>query len=119
MAISVGAIPLAARANGSSHAFEGTWSFVSMLVLGVTASPTAHSEDDLAEATDILMLTRRDAAEQRMLLGGVRARVEVAFAKLWAKFLDRIYTSSSLGLWNTIKLKLLHHNLVATGRLTT
>ena len=36
--IIAGAIALAARTNGSLHAFAGTWFFGSMLVLGVTAS---------------------------------------------------------------------------------
>jgi hypothetical protein len=75
-------------------------------------------QDELADEVELLMLTRRDKPEKRMLLGGLRARVEVAFAELWAKFLDRIYSRSWLGLWNTVKLKLLHHNLVASGLLT-
>jgi hypothetical protein len=75
-------------------------------------------QEDLAEEVELLMLTRRDKPEKRMLLGGLRARVEVVFAELWAKFLDRIYSRSWLGLWNTVKLKMLHHNLVASGLLT-
>ena len=75
-------------------------------------------QDELAEEVELLMLTRRDKPDKRMLLGGLRARVEVAFAYLWTKFLDRIYSRSWLGLWNTVKLKLLHHNLVASGLLT-
>lgn len=75
-------------------------------------------QDELAEEVELLMLTRRDKPDKRMLLGGLRARVEVAFADLWTKFLDRIYSRSWLGLWNTVKLKLLHHNLVASGLLT-
>jgi len=75
-------------------------------------------QDELVEEVELLMLTRRDKPDKRMLLGGLRARVEVVFAELWAKFLDRIYSRSWLGLWNTVKLKLLHHNLVASGLLT-
>lgn len=73
---------------------------------------------ELAQETDLLLLTWRDKPEKRMVLGGLRARVEGVFAQLWAKFLDRIYSRSWLGLWNTVTLKLLHHNLVASGRLT-
>ena len=40
--IIAGAIALAARTNGSLHAFAGTWFFGSMLVLGVTASILAR-----------------------------------------------------------------------------
>jgi hypothetical protein len=75
-------------------------------------------QGELVEEVELLMLTRRDKPDKRMLLGGLRARVEVAFAELWTKFLDRIYSRSWLGLWNTVKLKLLHHNLVASGLLT-
>src|SRR5207245_5699194 len=38
VAIIAGAIAIAARTNGSWHAFAGRWLFGSMLVLGVTAS---------------------------------------------------------------------------------
>jgi hypothetical protein len=73
---------------------------------------------DLAEETDLLMVTRADAPSKRMLLGGLRAGIETAFADLWRRFLDRIYARSWLGLWNTVKLKLLHYNLVTTGLVT-
>jgi hypothetical protein len=42
VAIIAGAIAIAARTNGSLHAFAGTWFFGSMLVLGVTASILAR-----------------------------------------------------------------------------
>lgn len=73
---------------------------------------------ELADETDLLMVTRADAPAKRMLLGGLRAGIETAFADLWRRFLDRIYSRSWLGLWNTVKLKLLHYNLVTTGLLT-
>ena len=73
---------------------------------------------DMAEEAELLMLTRRDAPEKRMLLGGIRARVESVFAALWAAFLDRISSRSWIGLWDTVRLKLLFHNLKKSGRLT-
>jgi len=42
VAIIAGASAIAARANGSSHAFASTWLFGSMLVLGVTAAMLAR-----------------------------------------------------------------------------
>ena len=41
-AIIAGAIAIAARQNGSLHAFADTWFFGPMLVLGVTASILAR-----------------------------------------------------------------------------
>jgi hypothetical protein len=84
--------------------------------LGDLSYSGAAFQDELAQQTDLLMLTRKDAPEKRMLLGGIRARIESVFAQLWTKFSDRIRARSWLGLWNALKLKLLHHNLVTTGR---
>jgi hypothetical protein len=72
-------------------------------------------QEEVAEETDLLLVTWRDDPQQRRILGSVRMRVESVFAKLWEKFLNRIYSRSWLGLWNTVKLKLLHHNLVTAG----
>jgi len=37
---------------------------------------------------------------------------------LWARFVDRILSRSWHGLWNTIKLKMLHYNLCRAGLLS-
>jgi transposase len=78
----------------------------------------AAFKDDLAEQTELLMVTPKDAGTRRSLISTVRERVETVFSQLWARFVDRIHSRSWLGLWNTVKLKLLHYNLVTAGLLT-
>lgn len=72
----------------------------------------------LAEETGLLLLTRADVEEQKALLAAVRARVETTFSQLWNQFIDRIYSRSWHGLWNTVKLKMLYFNLLHAGLIT-
>jgi transposase len=74
--------------------------------------------DALADATDLLLITPRDAGPHKSLISTVRERIETVYSQLWAKFIDRIHSRSWIGLWNTVKLKLLHYNLVTSGLLT-
>jgi hypothetical protein len=70
--------------------------------------------DTLAEEAGLWMLTPASAGAdraQRALISAVRERVETTFSALWARFVDRVGSRSWEGLWGTIKLKLLHHNL--------
>jgi transposase len=78
----------------------------------------ADFKDELAEATGLLMVTPKDAGQRRALISTIREKVETVFSQLWARFIDRIHSRSWLGLWNTVKLKLLHYNLVTAGLLT-
>lgn len=78
----------------------------------------ADFKDELAEATELLMVTPKDAGARRALISTVREKVETVFSQLWARFVDRIHSRSWHGLWNTVKLKLLHYNLVTAGLLT-
>lgn len=78
----------------------------------------ADFKDELAEATDLLLVTPKDAGQRRALISTIRETVETVVSQLWARFIDRIHSRSWLGLWNTIKLKLLHYNLVTAGLLT-
>jgi hypothetical protein len=73
---------------------------------------------ELAEATDLLMVMPEDAGPRRALISTIREKVETVFSQLWARFIDRIHSRSWLGLWNTVKLRLLHFNLVTAGLLT-
>ena len=76
-------------------------------------------QEDLAAVTDLLMITPRDAGTHKCLISTIRERIETVFSQLWARFIDRIHSRSWHGLWNTVKLKLLHYNLVTSGLLTT
>jgi transposase len=73
--------------------------------------------ETLAEA-EMLLITRADAPERKFLLSQVRQGVETMFSQGWHHFIDRVFSRSWNGLWNTIKLKVLHYNLVHAGILS-
>ena len=72
-------------------------------------------QDELLEETGWLLLTPASATRERALLSSLRERVETTFSQLWNRFVDRIYSRSWHGLWNTIKRKMLHLNLCLNG----
>ena len=63
---------------------EAAWRLASAVDGGIGLGDLGYSgaqfQTEMAEQTDLLMLTWRDAPEKRMLTGGLRARVEVVFA---------------------------------------
>jgi hypothetical protein len=88
------------------------------LALADLAYRAQELAETLAEEAGLLLLTPASAGEnraQRALISGVRERVETTFSALWARFIDRGGSRSWEGLWCTIKLKLLHHNLCLAG----
>lgn len=70
---------------------------------------------DLAADADMLLITRDQAPAHRFVLSQVRQRVETTFSQLWWKFIDRVFSRSWHGLWNTIQLKVLYYNLRHAG----
>ena len=74
-----------------------------------------HLAEMLAEQSELLLITRRDVPEKRELHSSVRQGIETLFSQLWHKFIDRVFSRSWHGLWNTIKLKLLSYNLRHCG----
>lgn len=84
--------------------------------LGYRASANAES---VAEETGLVIITPGDAGTRRALVSSVRERIETLFSQLWSKFIDRVFSRSWNGLWNTIKLKLLNYNLCQAGLLST
>ena len=76
----------------------------------------------LWEEAETLLLTPADGgarqSAQRALLSSVRERVETTLSQMWSRFVDRVFSRSWTGLWTTIKLKLLHYNLVHAGVLS-
>src|SRR4029453_11630893 len=72
----------------------------------------------LAEEAAMLLITRDRAPEQKFLLSQVRQGIETTFSQLWQRFVDRVFSRSWRGLWNTIQLKVLFYNLVHAGILT-
>ena len=69
----------------------------------------------LAQESSLLLITRRDMPEKRELHSSIRQDIETLFSQLWHKFIDRVFSRSWRGLWNTIKLKLLSYNLRHCG----
>ena len=67
--------------------------------------------EEWAEEAGMLVLTRADAPEQKCLLAQVRQAIETSFSQLWYKFVDRVFSRSWRGLWNTVQLKIIHYNL--------
>ncbi len=74
--------------------------------------------EEWATEADRLVLTRADAPEQKFLLAQVRPAIETSFSQLWYKFVDRVFSRSWRGLWNTIQLKVLPYNLRHAGVLS-
>jgi hypothetical protein len=76
----------------------------------------------LWEEAEVLLLTPADGgarkSARRALLSSVRERIETTLSQLWGRFVDRVFSRSWAGLWTTIKLKLLHYNLVHAGILS-
>lgn len=70
----------------------------------------------LLEEFDMLLITPAHAGQDhRALVSSVRERIETCFSGLWNRFVDRVFSRSWHGLWNTIKLKMLHYNLCQAG----
>jgi Transposase DDE domain len=85
---------------------------------GITVADLGYRGPDCAgnlEEAEMLLITRADAPEQKFLLSQVRQGVETMFSQWWHQFIDRVFSRSWNGLWNTIKLKVLHYNLVHAG----
>lgn len=72
----------------------------------------------LAAEAELLMITPQESGQRRALVSSLRERVETTFSQLWARFVDRVFSRSWPGLWNTIKLKMLHYNLARAGVLS-
>jgi hypothetical protein len=93
---------------------------------GAVLGDLGYRGDDFAELlmeeAEALMLTPADGGQRqslrRALLSSVRERIETTFSQLWSRFVDRVLSRSWTGLWTTIKLKMLHYNLVHAGMLS-
>ena len=88
---------------------------VALCDLGYSGKQIAQ---EVAEEAEMMLIRKSDAKEQKALICSLRARVETFFSKLWAIFIDRVYSRSWRGLWNTIKLKLFFYNLRHAGILS-
>lgn len=89
---------------------------------GIALCDLGYSGDQIAEEVmdeaEMLLITKADAQEREALICSLRSRIETFFSQLWAMFIDRVYSRSWRGLWNTIKLKLFFYNLRHAGILS-
>ncbi len=84
------------------------------IVLGDLGYRGEPAQLQAAEA-ELLLLTRKDAPAQKQLLSQVRQAIETSFSQLWHQFIDRVFSRSWNGLWNTVKLKVLFYNIRHAG----
>jgi transposase len=114
----VGAMLTPANWDDRPAALELAQSVDGGIVLGDLGYSGPNLAGLLAEQCELLMITRRDAPAQRKLLSSVRQGIETMLSQLWHNFIDRVFSRSWQGLWNTIKLKLINYNLRQTGILS-
>ncbi len=82
--------------------------------LGYRGQPCAQA---MVEECETLLITRDAAPHHKFLLSQVRQGIETMFSQWWHRFIDRVFSRSWDGLWHTLKLKVLHYNLVHAGLL--
>ena len=88
------------------------------VVIGDLGYRGAECAEALADEAGLLLITRADAPGRKFLLSQVRQGVETMFSQWWNQFIDRVFSRSWEGLWNTVKLKVLRYNLVHAGVLS-
>ncbi len=94
------------------------WGVKGGVTLGDLRCRGKQRAQEWAEEADMLVLTRADAPDRKFLLAQVRQAIETSLSQLWYRFLDRIFSRSWRGLWNTVQLKLIHYNLLHAGVLS-
>jgi len=88
------------------------------VTLGDLGSRGPECAAALAEDADMLLITRDQAPTHRFVLSQVRQPIETTFSQLGWKFVDRVFSRSWSGLWNTLQLKVLYYNLRHAGILS-
>jgi hypothetical protein len=98
------------------------WSLGGGVMLADLGYPGEDFEQELLEEADLLLITPKHGGakgeERRTLISSLRERIETTFSGLSNRFVDRVLSRSWNGLWNTIKLKLVHSNLCQAGLLS-
>ena len=118
----LGALLTPANTDDRDPALALCWTTAGGAVLGDLGYRGDDVTASLFEEAEVLLLTPADGgarrSPRRALLSSVRERVETTLSQLWSRFVDRVFSRSWVGLWTTIKLKLLHYNLVHAGLLS-
>jgi len=94
------------------------WGVAGGVTLGDLGYRGKQRAEEWSEEADMLVLTRADAPEKKYLLAQVRQAIETSFSQLWYRFVDRVFSRSWRGLWNTVQLKLIYYNLRQAGFLS-
>lgn len=71
--------------------------------------------DALIEEPGVVRLMPSDTGSGHTLVSQLRQAIETTFSQCWRSFIDRVFSRSWRGLWNTIKLKLICYNLLCLG----
>jgi transposase len=88
------------------------------VTLGALGYRGPECAGSLAAEAQMVLIPRDRAPEHKFVLSQVRQGIETTFSQLWWQFVDRVFSRSWRGLWNTIQLKVLFYNLVHAGVLT-
>ena len=71
------------------------------------------------EQADLRLITPRNGGEEKgALISRLRERIATTFSQLHDRFVDRVYSRCFHGLWNSVKLKVLHLNFCHAGLLS-
>jgi len=118
----LGALLSPANLDDRDPALALCWAVEGGAVLADLGYRGDECRDSLDEEANVMLLTPADGgarkSARRALLSSVRERIETTLSQLWSRFVDRVYSRSWVGLWTTIKLKMLHYNLVHAGILS-
>jgi hypothetical protein len=117
----LGAMLTPGNVDDRDPAIALAWGVQGGVTLADLGYPGEAFEAELLEEADMLLITPKHAGEKgsgrRAMISGLRERIETTFGSLWNRFVDRVFSRSWNGLWNTIKLKLLSYNLQRVGLL--
>jgi transposase len=105
--------------NDRDPALALSWSVQGGVTLADLGYLGKEMEALLEAEAGMLLITPRHGGpkgdERRTLISRLRERIESTFSALWRQFVDRVFSRSWNGLWNTVKLKLLSYNLRQVG----
>jgi transposase len=89
-----------------------------VVVIGDLGYRGPECAEAAADEAELLLITRADALERKFLLSQIRQGVETMFSQWWHQFIDRVFSRSWEGLWNTIQFEVLRYNLAHAGVLS-
>lgn len=89
------------------------------VLLADRAYQTKELEQEFEKQAELVLITPKNCGEEnKALISSLRERIETTFSQLHDRFIDRVYSRSFHGLWNTVKLKILHLNFCHMGLLS-